>query len=620
MKGYTGKTIEVDLAGRKIEFSDPPDEIKIKFIGGSGLGARLFLDRVDPRVDPFSPDNILFILTGPITGTTLPGTSRFTVCSRSPQTGIFGEASCGGNFGAEIKAAGYDGIILKGASDSPVILEIDDGRVEIKPANDLWGKDIYEVTDHLKAASTGARKVKVFAIGPGGENLVKFAAIGNDKGHFAGRTGMGAVMGSKKVKAIVVRGSGKVEPALKQEYDELRKRCVRKCKESVPAQSIHEMGSDAAMDLGMMTGDVPIKNWQVAQDLELSSALGGPSMKEKFLTRTHACYSCPIACKRVVRVESGPFAIEEGPGPEYETCAIFGTMLMNKDLAGVLKANEVCNRLGVDTISCGATIAFAMEAYEKGIITKKDTDGLELTWGNIGAAIEMIKRISLRQGIGDILSEGVRGASRKLGKGSEDFALEVKGLEVPMHDPRAFHGMGLAYAVGNRGACHLQHLDLPVEQGMTAFTEIGLKEMYDGQSSEGKAEMHFISENLGIPANSACICEYVLYAISPQDFADMLRTTTGHPYDVKELMACGGRIWLLKRGINNLMGVTAKDDYLPKRILTAHKEGPAENSAPDIKKLLQEYYALRGVDERGFPRKEKLLEAGLSELAKKLYG
>lgn len=619
MKGYTGKIIEVDLSKRSLSYSDVPDEWKAKFIGGSGLGARLFLDRGDPKVDPLSPANTLFILNGPLTGTTLPGTSRFAACARSPLTGIWGEGTCGGNFGAELKAAGYDGIILTGASETPVLLAIDGDKVGIVPADDVWGRDTYEVTDHLKALYNGGRKVKVLAIGPAGENLVKYAVMANDKGDFIGRTGMGAVMGSKKVKAIVVRGTGRVEPALKEEYEDLRKRCVRKCKDAVPAQSIHEMGTDAGMDLGMMTGDVPIKNWQVAQDFALSEALGGPTMAEKYLVKTHACYACPVACKRVVRVESGPYMIEEGPGPEYETCCTFGSMLMNKDLAGVIKANEVCNRLGIDTVSGGAVIAFAMEAYDRGIITKKDTEGLDLSWGNIGAAIEMVERISYRRGIGDVLAEGVRQAAKRLGKGAEDFAVEVKGLEAPMHDPRAYHGMGLAYAVGSRGACHLQHMDLPIEQGMAAYTEIGLKELYEGTTSEGKAEMHYLSENLGIPANSACICEFVLYALSARDFADMLRTTTGHPYDVKGLLACGERIWLLKRGLSNLMGVTSKDDYLPKRLLTPHADGPAKGSVPDLQRLLREYYALRGVDDRGFPRREKLMEAGLSELAHRLY-
>jgi aldehyde:ferredoxin oxidoreductase len=618
--GHTGKILEVNLGNGKIETKSIKEEDQRKFLGGSGLAAKIFFDSFDPEVDPLSPENSLIVMTGPIVGTQFPGTSRFAVCGKSPLTGIWGEGTCGGNFGPELKFAGIDGIVFKGASPTPIYLSIEDDRVELRDASDLWGMDNYSVTDFLKERHGKEKRPKVLSIGLAGENLVKFAAICNDKGDFIGRTGMGAVMGSKKLKALVVKGTKKVEVSHPDQYSALRKTLITKSRDAMPAQSLRSMGSDAGMDLGMMTGDIPIKNWMVGEDFELSANLGGPSLTEKYLTRNHACSFCPIACKRVVRVDDGPFKTEEGPGPEYETCCSFGTLIMNYDLAGVIKANEWCNRYGMDTISCGATIAFAMEAFEKGLITKRDTDGIDLTWGNVTGAIELVHKIAKKEGIGAVLSEGSREAAKRLGKGAEEFSVEVKGLEVPMHDPRGFHGMGLAYMTSIRGGCHLMHLALGVEQGISTYTEAGFQENYIGQTSEGKAEMIKLCEDFGLPCNSLLICEYVAWTLSANDLAEMVRVTTGFDFTLKDLLACGERTWLLKRGLGNMMGVSMKDDRLPKRILTPLKEGAAAGSVPDVEKLLREYYEIRGLGEEGRPKKEVLIKAGLEDLAKKLYG
>ncbi len=617
MGGYRNKILEVDLSNSKMDVTDVSGDDKRRFIGGSGVAAKLFLDRFNTSADPLSPDNPLIVMNGPLTGTTLPGTSRFVACGKSPLTGIWGESACGGNFGAELKMAGWDGMIFKGVSEKPRYLLIDDSHYKLLDASDLWGKDIYQVTDILKARHKDGKQVKVFTIGRAGENLVRFAGIGNDKGHFSGRTGMGALMGSKKLKAIVVRGSGACEPALVDQYNALRRTLIAKVNEAVPAQALRQLGTDAGMDLGMMTNDVPIKNWASPQDFDLSSNLGGPVLTEKYLTKVHACYACPVACKRVVKVADGPYRTEEGPGPEYETCCTFGTMIMNKDLAGVIKANELCNKAGMDTISGGTAIAFAYECYEKGIISKQDTDGLELTWGNIDPALKLIEMITERKGIGGILAEGTREAARLLGKESQEFVVEVKGLEAPMHDPRGWHGMGLGFAVSTRGACHLQHMTLYVEQGMSAYPETGLKTSYKGPKSEGKAEMYLISEDLGVPCNSACICLFVLGCLSATDFAEMLRVTTGYKdFDVQELIKSGQRINLLKRTINSILGMKKEDERLPKRILTPLSP---KGNVPDIYLMLKEYYALRGLDDMGRPKRETLERLGLKELISKLY-
>jgi aldehyde:ferredoxin oxidoreductase len=617
--GYAGKVLEIDLSTGKIENGSIKEEDRKNFIGGSGLAAKIFFDSVNPKVDPLSSENPFILMTGPVVGTHFPGTSRFAVCGKSPLTGIWGEGTCGGNFGPELKFAGIDGIVFKGISPTPVYLVIEDDRIELRDANDLWGMDNYDLTDLLKERHEKEKRPKILSIGQAGENLVKFAAICNDKGDFIGRTGMGALMGSKKLKAIVVKGTKKVEASHQEKLPALQKLLIEKSRDAMVAQSFRSMGTDAGMDLGMMTGDVPIKNWTVGEAFLLSANLGGPSMTEKYLVRNHACSFCPIGCKRIVKVDDGPFMTEEGPGPEYETCGTFGTLIMNDDLAGVIKANEWCNRYGMDTISCGATIAFAMEAFEKGLITRKDTDGIDLTWGNITGAISLLHKIAKREGIGAVLSEGSREAARRLGKGAEEFSVEVKGLEVPMHDPRGFHGMGLAYMTSVRGGCHLMHLALPVEQGMSPFIEAGFKENYIGQTSEGKAEMIKLCEDLGLPCNSLVICQFVAWTYSANELAEIVRVTTGFDFTLKDLLSCGERTWLLKRGIGNMMGVGAKDDRLPKRILTPLGEGSAAGSVPDVEKLLREYYEMRGLDREGRPKREVLIKAGLSELAKKLH-
>jgi aldehyde:ferredoxin oxidoreductase len=617
MNGYAGKFLEVDLTkGVSKSFSIETARLR-KFIGGSSLAASLYLERYNLNADPLSAESPLMVMNGPLVGSGFPGSSRFAVVAKSPQTGIWGEAACGGNFGPELKRAGFDGIIVTGQSKTPVILSVINGEAKISPADKLWGKDTYEVTDILKADDKG---LKVLAIGPAGENMVKFAAIGNDKAHFIGRTGLGSVMGSKKLKAILVRGNQPPGKANEEKYKEIFKVAIQEIKESAFAESLHLMGSDAAMDLGMMTGDVPIKNWSLGEDFELSAKLSGPTMRETYLTKTHACANCPIACKRVCAVKDGPYKTEEGPGPEYETCGTFGTMIMNYDLAAVIKANELCNRYGMDTISAGATIAMAMELYEKGIIDKKKADNLELTWGNMDTVFALLKKIAFREGFGNTLAEGSLKAATQLGAKALDSVVHVKGLELPMHDPRGFHGMGLAYMMSNRGACHLQHATMGMEQGMVSWPQLfDMKDDYDGKTSQGKAMMVFNSENYGILDNSLSICHYLMYCLKPETIRDAFNAITGFNFEFKDFLMCGARDWTLKRGINNLLGVSAKDDVLPKKILTPLQEGAGAGSIPDMKLLRDEYYAIRGLNAQGIPREEKLRELDLIDLSNKLY-
>jgi aldehyde:ferredoxin oxidoreductase len=408
---------------------------------------------------------------------------------------------------------------------------------------------------------------------------------------------------------------GKASIAMPEDYNKARRAALDVIKDSAVAQSMHSMGTDATLSLGMMTGDVPSKNWSLGENLEGSEALGGPTYSEQYLTRTHACYACPIACKRVVQVKEGPYKGEEQAGPEYETCCTFGTLIMNNDLAAVIKINEMCNRYGLDTISCGSTIAFAIDCFEHGLITEDDTEGVKLTWGNMESVFKMVDKIARREGFGDTLAEGSRAAAKKIGRNAADFAVEVKGLEAPMHDPRGFHGLGLAYAMSNR----YTWISCGVEQGMTTYPEIGLKENYEGQTGEGKAEMTMISENLSTVCSSAVFCVFVMACLKVNDLVEFLRTTTGFGYSLGELMECGERVWLLKRGLNNLMGITAADDRLPKKILTPVNEGGAAGSVPDIESMRKEYYELLKLNANGYPSREKLEGIGLADLARKIY-
>lgn len=615
-----GRILEVDLeSGASRPLAVPEDKWR-RYLGGAGLAARLFFENFDPGLEPLSGDNPLMVMLGPLASSGLAGASRFAVCAKSPLTGFWGESSCGGNFAPELQAAGYDGIVVRGAARQPVVLLVDDGRVSLEPAAELWGRDSYDTIDAVKQRYRGRRAVKVLAIGGAGERLVRFAAACHDKHDFAGRCGMGAVMGAKKLKAIAVRGTGRVPVADAEGLKQLRRRVQGRIKESVPAQSLREMGTNSTMDLGMMTGDVPIKNWTRGEALEISAEIGGPTMTEKFLVRPGACWRCPIACRRVMKNEQSPWRMAEGPGPEYETAASFGSLLENADAGSILRVNELCNRHGLDTISCGAVVALAVECAERGILDAGQLDGLALGWGRAEAIVELVERIARRQGLGDVLAEGSRRAAQRIGGGAERLTCEIKGLDLPMHDPRAFHGMGLAYMMSNRGACHNAHLVHPIEQGIATWTELGFSDNYDGQSSAGKGELVKRAEDFGVQCNSLSLCVFNMWCYGSRDPLDALRVTCGWDVDMDEYFTTGARTWLIKRALNCLMGLRAEDDRLPEKILTPVPDGGAAGSVPDEELLRREYYAARGLDASGRPTAETLAAVGLEDVAGRLQG
>ncbi len=617
MAGYWNKILDIDLTKKEIREIAVPDDDYKAFVGGSGMGAKLLFERLNPALDPLDAENPLIIMTGPLTGSTFPGSvTRYSVVGRSPLTGFFGEASNGGNFGVTLKRCGFDGLVIAGAASGPVLIEITENKCEIKDAADLWGRDTYAVQDEMaaRAVAAGGKKPAVMCIGPAGENLVKFANIMNGDGNAAGRCGLGAVMGSKKLKAISASGNLRVAFADPEGMKTTRARTSEKIKESVAVQSMSAFGTAGSVDLGSMVGDLPIKNWSQGTWDEGAEKINGPTMADTILTKTAACFGCPVGCKRVVKIDEGPNAMPEGAGPEYETVGMFGSMMLVPDLEHIAKCNEICNKLGMDTISCGGSIAFVMDAMEQGIITAEDTGGLEFKWGGAEQVKAVLPMIASREGFGDLLAEGSREIARRLGKGG-DLLAEVKGLEAPMHDPRPYWGMGLNYAVGNRGACHVNTAQMFAEHGFAFYPELGLNDEMPQYETEGKAFANIQTQKLGALLNAFCTCHFPSIPFDEQDYLDMANTATGFGYTLDALMEAGDRIWLLKRGINNLLGATRADDYLPKKFLTPVEDGAAAGMVPDIDAMLADFYRLRDIDEQGRPSRATLEKIGLNNLA-----
>ncbi len=622
MPGYWNKMLDIDLNSGTIKEIVVSDEDYKLYVGGSGIGTKLLFERLNPNIDPLAPENPLIVAVGPLTASRFPGSvTRFSVTGRSPLTGLYGESSCGGDFGVTLKRCGFDGIIITGASDKPVMLEIEDNTCVLKDASDLWGKDTYETTEILeaKAKDAGKKRPSVFCIGPAGENLVKFANIMNGDSNYAGRCGLGALMGSKKLKAITARGTLKPVFAEAERMEEIRKTLTEKIKGSVAVESMTAFGTAGSVDLGSMTGDLPIKNWSSGTWDEGVATISGPYMVDTILTKNTACFGCPVACKRVVKVDSGPNAMPESAGPEYETIGTFGSMMLIPDLEFVAKCNEICNKAGMDTITCGATLAFMIDAMENGVITTEDTGGLVFKWGEQEPIKNVLPMIAKREGFGAVLAEGSRGVALKLGKGKE-FTAEVKGLELPMHDPRPYWGMGLNYAVGSRGACHVNTIQMFVEQGFVFYPQVGLADEVVQYETEKKAFINMQTQKIGALLNAFCTCHFPAIPFDEDDYLNMFNSATGFNLTLDELMETGDRIWLLKRGINNLLGATRADDYLPVKLLTPVEDGAAAGMVPDLEPMLADFYKIRDIDEKGRPSRNVLEKIGLKELADMLHG
>lgn len=614
MFGNTGKVIDIDLTKGTIETITLDEGDYKKFIGGSGLATKLFWDRGDFDADPLSPEAMLIFMNGPFAGLKISGTSRNCVAGRSPLTGNWADSSCGGYFAPELRYAGFDGIIITGKAEGPSLIVINDDKVEIVNAKDLWGSGIESANVTLKEKH--GKNARTVLIGPAGENGVLFANIMHEAHHAFGRTGFGAVMGSKNLKGLVVMASKKeMKLADAKEYEAIRAEVNPLIKDALASDVMRENGTAANLEGGVYAGDVPIKNWTSNYWEEMADALTGSTLTDTYLTKRGSCAFCSVACKRVVEVKEGPFKIPEGPGPEYETITAFGSMMNSMDLAATCKANRICNDLGMDTISCGVTIAWAMEAFEKGHLTTDDTDGVELNWGDMETVIDVIlPKISAKDGkLGGLLAEGSKRAADKVGKGAINYTTHCKGLEAPMHDPRGGgHGLALSYAISPRGACHVADPMLFIEMGSVYHPDIGFDYELEPMTDEDKPEVALFSVALGALENSACFCQFADREVSIAQWVGLFNSVAGYGWDAEAMLKAGRRVFYLKRLLNFRFGRTAADDNLTPRMLEPARDGEPEGVEINFEGMKEKFYELSGIDpEKGIPKMEALKEYDL---------
>lgn len=615
--GYWGRVIEVDLSTKTFKETTIKEENYIKYLGGSGLGGKLLYSDFDYKTDPLSDENPLIFMTGVLTGTPVPTSAKCSVITKSPLTGIWGEATVGGYWGPELKKAGYDGIIVKGKSAVPVVLFINDENIKLVEADDLWGCDVYKTEEELKERTDV--KAQVACIGPAGENLVKIAGImvGGRETRAAGRCGVGAVMGSKKLKAVVVKGSHKVPVYDKQKLISLIKEFIPKLKENTIG--LYNYGTAGGVQAVEANGDLPIRNWTLGSWEDGAAKTCGQRIAQTVQVGHYACYACPIRCGKDVEVRVGPYKGSVGHGPEYETCAAFGSNILNESLDYLCAANDLCNRYGLDTISTGNVIAMAIECYENGLISKEDTGGIELAWGDGNAVLELIRKIAYKEDVGKALSEGVKRAADIIGGLAHEYAVHTKGLSYAFHDPRAFTSMAVNYATGNRGACHLEALSYFAEGGAFPPELVEFDKKIEPHGYEHKGELAARMQNFMNLFNALGLCKFLIRGkTSPSTIKEWVNAVTGWNMGVEELILAGERLHNLKRMYNVRLNISRKDDVLPPRLLVHdRKTGRAGGSLPHLGRMLYDYYQFRGWSPEGIPTDKKLKELGLYKLVYK---
>ncbi len=609
--GYWQKLLRVNLTKEEIIEEDIPGNYCEKYLGGAGMAAKYIMDEVPAKVDPLSFENKLIFSTGPFQMSKLAGSGRWEVCSISPLTGIWGEANAGGFWGSKFKRTGYDLIIIEGSSKNPVYLMIDDDGYKLCDAEELWGKDIRETTELLQQEV--GKDYSVLTIGQAGERLVPMACIASDDAEgIAGRTGMGAVMGSKKLKAVIVKGN-KTKKAASEEFENITKELRQLLINSDFIEGFREHGQPGSVVDREKMGLLPIKNWKQGKWEEGAKKIGAPVYTEELKVKPSACAYCPIACGRRVEVNDGENYDHKGRGPEYETLGMMGSLLLIDDLKKISYANELCNRYGIDTISVGGVIAYLFECYEKGIINKDDLDGIEADWGNADALIELVKKIGLNEGIGSALAKGSKYMAEKIGEGSEAWAVHVKNMEVPAHDPRAFFSMAITYATSSRGACHMHGFAEQFELGLM-IPEIGLTEGEDRFTNKRKGYAGVKYQDMAAIFNSIVQCMVIPFGgMSYTNQIDALNALNGWDVTPEELIKTGERINNLQHLINLKQGMHAEEITIPDRLLEPLEEGGTEGNVPDIKAQVEEYYQIRGWDSNAIPTDTKLEELGLEK-------
>jgi len=599
LKGYKGRILRINLTKRTARTEALDESLCKEVIGGKGIGAKILSEEMPAKISPFDPANMLIFVTGPVNGTLLPGAAKFGLIFKSPLTSMFGESYCGGYFAAQMKYAGYDALVIQGKAEKPVYVLIDDDQIDIKKADHLWRKDTFQ-TEEIVKKDQGER-FQVLSIGPAGENLVKYACINHAKGRQFGRCGAGAVMGSKNLKAIGARGGGSTDVAEPEGFEEFKKELVSKVREHL--KSFREYGTPAIIGLTNTTGTLPTRNWRDGE-FEGYESISAETMKKKLVISNKSCFGCPVACGKISRVSTGPYAGTLVEGPEYETLFAFGSLCGNDNLEAIAKANEICDKLGMDTISAGNSIAFAMECYEKGIITEKDTDGIELAFGNSDAIVSILEKIVYLKGFGATLAEGVKRASEIIGNNAQSLAVHVKGLEPPGYDPRGLKGVALAYAVSCRGACHLRHMaHRPNLTGLHPFGGGAV----DRLSYKGQADMVKEQEDFYDLIDSMVFCRFVaLPTIGPilwEELEKIHSLVTGVEISKLDLLLIARRIGDMVMRFNVREGAGPKDDALPTRFV---KE-PLMNGASrghvvkkrELEIMLDRYYKLKGRNNKG---------------------
>ncbi len=608
--GYAGRILHVDLSKRDQHVEELSEGEARAYIGGSGLAAKRLWEMTGNETDPLGTENVLIFMTGPFTGTKVPLSGRHEVVAKSPLTGIYGESDVGGRWGTELKKAGFDGVVVTGKSARHTYLWINEVGVELRDADHLWGLDTYEASPILRKETD--QKAIEACIGPAGERLARIAAIMHDgrDARAAGRCGLGAVMGSKNLKAIVAKGDKDVTVVDAKRLSEMTKKLAPEILKNT--KRLADYGTSQVMTTLEELGDLPVRNWKQGSWKEGAEKLSGVTMAKSILKGRYFCGACIVGCGRAVAIDHGEYAGVEGAGPEYETMALFGSNILVDDLGAVAKAHELCNRYGLDVISTGGVIGFALEAAERGILKGDSDEEVDLTWGNGKAVTNLVEKIGRREGLGYLLGEGVMRTSAKLGGGSEAFALHVKGLEPPGHDPRAYNSLAVGYATSNRGACHLQGMSYAFERSAT-MPELGINEVQDRFGTVKKGELVAKTQDLMSLFDSIKLCKFLLYGgVKLTHILEWFNAVTGWEISQAEIMKAGERIYNLKRMYNVRCGITRKDDTVPTRMLREkRREGGAAENLPPFSEALDEYYSYRGWDRNGIPTKTKLLELGL---------
>jgi len=620
--GFMGQLLRVNLTDKKITIEDINETWGRKYLGGAGLATRYFYEEVPGGVDPLGPENKLIFMTGPLTGTASASASRYSVVAKSPQTGLWGQANSGGSFGPVLKKSGFDGVIIEGASTSPVSLQIINGKAELLDAFYLWGKSVPETEDALQASAS--QKLTVAAIGPAGENMVTYAAIMNNKHRAAGRCGLGAVMGSKKLKAIACAGSRPIQLADKKGFHNAATKQFELIDESMLKVGFDTFGTNMVADFVHVRGGYPTRNWQQGVFDGIDDINAQAIMDSVFVDGT-ACFACPISCGRGTEIKDGNWKGDKGEGPEYESTNTLGSMCGVADINAITKANYQCNEYGLDTISTGATIAFAMECFEKGILTQEQTGGLEINFGDGDLVVALVEMIARREGIGDLLAQGTRAVAEKFGQGSEEFAMHVKGLELPAYDSRAAKITGLGYVTANRGGDHMTGYI----QGPT-FIDVPFLIVEDSsirnpfQANPEEAQVLVDMENALTVLDAFGGCKFMGMLLPADELIELYVYATGWDFTREDFRKAGERIYNLTRAVCVREGVTREDDVLPERLMSQPiPGGPAEGMVNDremLELMKDAYYEFRGWDRiTGIPLREKLKDLELDELIPDLW-